>query len=75
MNAPSGWVLVSAVALTSPALYAALVEGTMPIDVALTRFLLAALASWIAFSVGSSLFWPSTTQTTLPGPEPVDSPE
>ena len=68
MNAPSGWVMVVAAVLTSPALYAGLVEGTMPVDVAVTRFLLATAACWVAFSVAGSLFWPAPT----PQPAPVE---
>ena len=62
MSSLSGWVLVAAAVLTSPALYAGLVEGSMPIDVALTRFLLTTAACWFAFSVAGSLIWPSTPE-------------
>lgn len=59
----SGWVLGAAAVLTSPALYAALVTGTMPIDVALTRFLLTTAACWVAASVARAVIWPDETAT------------
>ena len=48
MTSPfSAGVLSSAAALTSPALYHAFVTGTLPIDVALTRYLLAVVVCWL----------------------------
>lgn len=55
----NGWVLAAAALVSSPALWSGLVEGTMAIDVALTRFLVAAAACWLAMSVASELVWPS----------------
>jgi hypothetical protein len=59
MNLASGTVLGLAALTTSPALYAGLVTGDLPLDVALTRYLVAVVVVWLALSavvglVGSS---------------------
>lgn len=54
----SGGVLLVAAVLTSPALWGTLVEGTMPLHVGLTRYLLATAACWVVLSVASDLVWP-----------------
>lgn len=46
MIAPPVFVLAIASIIASPALWMAFVEGTMPIDVALSRLLLLILAGW-----------------------------
>lgn len=51
-------VLLATGATSSPALWAALVDGTLPIDVALTRVLLILLGCWMAFSMLSPLIYP-----------------
>lgn len=61
----SGWVLALAAILTSPALWSGLVEGTLPLDVTLTRYLLAAGATWLVLSMVADLIWPSTPQPVL----------
>jgi hypothetical protein len=55
----SGWVLAAAALVASPALWSSLVEGVMPLDVALTRYLVATAACWVALSLASELIWPS----------------
>ena len=61
----SGWVLAVAAVLTSPALWAGLVDGTMPLDVTLTRYLLACAACWVVLSMVADLIWP-TAAAVLP---------
>jgi hypothetical protein len=56
-------VLAVAALLTSPALGAA-ATGDLPVDVALTRYLLAAGLCWLVLSVASEWLWPA------PAPEP-----
>ncbi len=58
----SGWILALAALLTSPALWSGLVAGTMPLDVALTRYLLITAACWVVLSVVADLIWPSERQ-------------
>lgn len=54
----SGWVLAAATVVASPALWDSLVAGTMPIDVALTRFLIAVPVSWLLLTLVSELAFP-----------------
>lgn len=70
----SGWILGLAALLTSPALWSGLVAGTMPIDVALTRYLLTTAACWLVLSVVADLIWPSTSDTLAEEEAPQDSP-
>jgi hypothetical protein len=49
-------VLLGAALLASPALYAGLVTGTLPVDVALLRFLVALAACAIGVGLIRSLF-------------------
>lgn len=51
-------VLAVAALLTSPALGAA-ATGDLPVDVALTRYLLAAGLCWLLLSVASEWLWPA----------------
>lgn len=44
-------VLAGAALVSAPALWSALVEDAMPLDVGLTRFLVALAVSWVLFSV------------------------
>ena len=71
MRPVSGVVLTVAAALTSPALLAA-ATGTMPLDVALTRYLLAAGLCWVLLSAASDWLWPEPA--SVPAPEPVPAP-
>lgn len=55
MNLLSGTVLGSAAVVASPALWQALVTGTVPVDVALQRYLVAAGACWAALSMVAAM--------------------
>ncbi len=61
MNLLSGHVLVGAALLASPALYQGLVTGTLPIDVALMRYLMVVGFMWVALSVVATLIGPTPT--------------
>lgn len=67
MSPLSTTVLGGATLLASPALYQSLVDGTLPLDVALTRFLVALVVCWLAFTV--------LTEFVLPRPAPQRPPE
>ncbi len=62
MSPLSTSVLAGGALLASPALYQSLVDGTLPLDVALTRFLVALVACWLALTV--------LTEFVLPRPDP-----
>lgn len=63
MMSPLSWpVLIGSAVVSSPALWAGMVEGTMPLDVALTRFLIALAASWVAISLAAELAFPDARQ-------------
>ena len=51
----SGLVLGTGAALASPALWAAFVEETLPIQTAVVRLAVAVLVAWIGFSLLGSL--------------------
>ena len=55
----SGWVLLAGAVLASPALWSTLVAGTMPLDVALTRYLVATGGCWVVVSLVADLVWPT----------------
>jgi hypothetical protein len=57
----SGGVLAVAAVLTAPALWSGIVEGAMPLDVTLTRYLLACAVCWVVLSVAADLIWPTAT--------------
>lgn len=67
MSPVSAPVLGSAAVVSSPALWAAFVEGTTPPSVALLRFLVSVLICWLALEVVGMLVGPA------PKPEPVDA--
>ena len=50
MNLASAPVLGLAAVVSSPALYMGLVTGDLPIDVALTRYLVAVVVVWVGLS-------------------------
>ena len=56
----SGGVLFAAAVVASPALWLSLVEQTMPIDVALTRYFIVLGIAWVALSVLVDLITPGT---------------
>lgn len=67
----NGWVLLTAAALTAPAWWSALVEGTMPIQTALVRLVVAALL----IGVGAALLRWLVEETSGPRavtPEPLE---
>jgi hypothetical protein len=70
MSQLSGWVLAAAAVLTGPALWAALVNGTMPLDVALTRFLLATGGCWLAASLVAGVWEPDREPAQVRADEP-----
>ena len=57
----SGGVLLAAAIVASPALWLSLVEQTMPIDVALTRYFIVLAIAWIGLSILVDLTTPGTT--------------
>jgi hypothetical protein len=60
INLASGTVLGLAALPTSPALYRGFVTGELPVDVALTRYLVAVVAVWLGLSLLAGLVGPST---------------
>lgn len=62
----SGPVLGTGALLASPALYAALVEGTLPIDTAVVRLLVAIVVTWAGVSVLGSLLSGTSPQAAEP---------
>ncbi len=55
MNLLSPTVLGAAGLCASPALYQALVTGGMPLEVAMTRYLVALVLCWVAISLVAAL--------------------
>jgi hypothetical protein len=72
MSPFSGPVLLAAALISSPALWAALVDGTLSPEVAFTRYLLCAGLVWAGFAVVAMLIGPAPR----PAPtEDADAPE
>lgn len=69
MSPVSAPVLGGAAVVSSPALWAAFVEGTTSPSVALVRFLASVVICWLAFEVLGLLVGPA------PKPEPVEAAE
>jgi hypothetical protein len=72
MSPFSGGVLAAATVVASPALWSTFVDGTMPLNVALTRFLIALPVSWLLLSLVAELAFPapgSVKPTAEPGTE------
>ncbi|MFL6022063.1 MAG: hypothetical protein ACJ72O_01885 [Marmoricola sp.] len=59
MSPLSPAVLGGAAVVASPALWSGLVDGTMPLDVALTRYLIAIGICWVVISVVAELAFPA----------------
>jgi hypothetical protein len=59
MSPLNGLVLGGAAVVASPALYAGLVERSMPLDTALTRYLVAVGVCWVLLSLLAELALPS----------------
>ena len=78
MSQLSGKILLAAGVVTSPAWWSALVEQAMPLEVTVTRFLIAVAIAWVAFSVAEEFLWPTPT-SRLPvearQPVPLEGPE
>jgi hypothetical protein len=72
MNLASGTVLGLAALATSPALYAGLVTGELPLDVALTRYLVAIVVVWLALSAVVGLVGSPAPAAAAPAEEPTD---
>jgi hypothetical protein len=68
----SGGVLLAAAVVASPALWLSLVEQTMPIDVALTRYFIVLGIAWVALSVLVDLVTPGSGAARLDD-QPVES--
>jgi len=76
MNLLSGTVLGTAAVLVAPALWQGLVTGAVPVDVALTRYVVAAVACWVALSaVGAMIFALPRTPEAAPPPVADDRPQ
>lgn len=58
MSPLSSGVLASATLVSSPALWLALVDRTLPLDVALTRYLIAVVLCWAAISLVATWAFP-----------------
>lgn len=54
----SGRVLLVAALVCSPAVWATAVSGELPLEVALTRYLLVVATCWVLLSAGSALLRP-----------------
>jgi hypothetical protein len=59
MSPLSAPILGGAALVASPALWSSVVDGTMPLDVALTRYLIAIVICWVVISVVVELAFPS----------------
>ena len=71
MSPLSPAVLGGAAVVASPALWAGVVDGTMPLDVALTRYLIAIGICWAVISIVVELAFPSPG-SVRPAPVPVE---
>jgi len=74
MKLASGTVLGLAAVASSPALWDGLVTQELPVDVALTRFLLTAVAVWVGLSVLGYLVG-APTRPAAPAPDTSGPPE
>lgn len=72
MSPLSGSVLIGAAVVASPALKASLVDQTMPLDVGLTRYLIAVVICWVLISVVAELAFPAPG-TVKPKAEQTDA--
>lgn len=71
MSPLSSGVLGAATLVASPALWLGLVDRSLPLDVALTRYLVALVLCWAALSVVATWAFPEpgSIRTDPPGPE------
>jgi len=61
MTQLSGRILLAAGAVTAPAWWSTLVDQAMPLEVTITRFLIAVAIAWVAFSLAEEFLWPNPT--------------
>ena len=72
MSPLSAGVVGAATLVSSPALWSALVDGTLPLDVALTRYLIALVLCWAALSLVATWAFPDPTAAPQRAEEPID---
>lgn len=76
MSPLSSGVVAAATLVSSPALWLALVDRTLPLDVALTRYLVAVVLCWAAISVVATWAFPEAgtvkVRSDPTGTEPSD---
>lgn len=65
MSPLSAGVLGAATLVSSPALWLGLVDRTLPLDVALTRYLVAVVLCWAALSLVASWAFPAPGSVKL----------
>lgn len=65
MSPLSGKVIGAATLVSSPALWLALVDRTLPLDVALTRYLVALVLCWAALSLVATWAFPDARSLQL----------
>ncbi|UFN43210.1 hypothetical protein [Nocardioides okcheonensis] len=66
MKPVSGAMLLVAAALTSPTLAGAAM-GTVPVDVALARYLVVAAISWVLLALAAEWLWTEPPSTAVAG--------
>ena len=66
-------VLAAATVVSSPALWLGLVDRTLPLDVALTRYLVAVVLCWAALTVVATWAFPDPGSVKVSGPERDDA--
>jgi len=71
MSPLSAQVLGAATLVSSPALWLALVDRTLPLDVALTRYLVALVLCWAAMSVVAAWAFPEPGKVRIEPDSPV----
>ncbi|CAB4727304.1 MAG: hypothetical protein F2667_12390 [Actinobacteria bacterium] len=65
MNLMSAPVVIGAALMSAPALWQGFVTGTMPVDVALTRALIALVGCWVAVSAVAMLVGTPPPRVTI----------
>jgi hypothetical protein len=70
MNLLSPTVLGAAGICASPALYQAIVTGGVPLEVAMTRYLVALVLCWVAISLVAALVGEPPAPATRSAPTP-----
>jgi hypothetical protein len=72
MSPLSTGVLAAATLVSSPALWLGLVDRTLPLDVALTRYLVALVLCWAAMSLVAAWAFPEPGSVKVePRPDPA----